>query len=433
AAASGNYSVDVTSTGCSSTPATAVTVTVLAPPDLSITVTDGATQVSAGGSTTYTITAINISANPAPGVTVADIFPAALTCSWTCAGAAGGTCTGSGSGNINDTVSLPSSATVTYTAVCSIASTATGTLANTATVSGPVGATDPTPANNSATDTSAVQVVADVGLTLSDNRQFVTVGSALTYVITVTNTGPSPAAATVTDALPAQLSGGTWTCVPSAGASCAGGSGNTLTDTATLPSGSQAAYQYSATVMATGANDLIVNTASVALSSGSDPVSANNSATDTNVVSIFRDGFDGTSTLFPSVIGDGRDFVTASLRVDATLLGRLSLMPATIASGRAADGRVLFTLELARLGQNVALRTVTTDGIGTHVRSPWQAVDVDQRLLSFAWQTAADRNDAFLTVNGTQAFSLSAGASLPLTQLWVNVENDVPWLVLLGN
>jgi hypothetical protein len=87
---------------------------------------------------------------------VADTFPASLTCTWTCVGAGGGTCTASGSGNINDSVNLPNGGSVTYTASCAISGAATGTLSNTATVTAPGGVTDPTPGNNSATDTDTL-------------------------------------------------------------------------------------------------------------------------------------------------------------------------------------------------------------------------------------------------------------------------------------
>jgi uncharacterized protein affecting Mg2+/Co2+ transport len=105
---------------------------------------------------TYTITASNAGPSNAPGASVADTFPASLTCTWTCAGAGGGNCTASGSGNIGDTVNLPAGGSVTYTASCTIAASATGTLSNTATVGAPAGVTDPTPGNNSATDTDTL-------------------------------------------------------------------------------------------------------------------------------------------------------------------------------------------------------------------------------------------------------------------------------------
>ncbi|HYL06514.1 MAG TPA: DUF11 domain-containing protein, partial [Thermoanaerobaculia bacterium] len=124
--------------------------------DLAITKTDGVTTALAGGAVTYTITASNAGPSDAPGATVTDTFPGTLTCTWTCGGAGGGTCTASGSGNIADTVNLPVGGSVTYTASCTIDPAATGTLSNTATVAAPGGVTDPTPGNNSATDTDTV-------------------------------------------------------------------------------------------------------------------------------------------------------------------------------------------------------------------------------------------------------------------------------------
>jgi CSLREA domain-containing protein len=140
-------------------------ITVTAPSaDLSITKSDGLTTILAGSPLTYTIAASNAGPSNASTVTVADTFPASLTCTWTCVGA-GGTCTASGLGNINDTVNLPTGAAVTYTANCTLSGSATGTLSNTATVSS--GAiSDPTPANNSATDTTTIQ--SNTAPTISD-------------------------------------------------------------------------------------------------------------------------------------------------------------------------------------------------------------------------------------------------------------------------
>jgi len=132
------------------------TTTVSNSADLAITKADGVTTATPGGSVTYTLVATNNGPNAAPGATVADTFPASLTCTWTCVGAGGGTCTAAGSGNINDSVNLPVGASTTYTASCTIGATATGTLSNTATVAAPGGVTDPTPGNNSATDSDTL-------------------------------------------------------------------------------------------------------------------------------------------------------------------------------------------------------------------------------------------------------------------------------------
>lgn len=128
--------------------------------DVSITKTDGVTTVYAGGSLTYTITASNAGPSNAPGTVVADTLPAALSgATWTCVGAGGGTCTAAGSGNLNDTANLPAGGSVTYTLKATVSPAATGTLSNTATVTAASGITDPTPGNNSATDTNTVVAV----------------------------------------------------------------------------------------------------------------------------------------------------------------------------------------------------------------------------------------------------------------------------------
>ena len=127
--------------------------------DLTITKTDGSATFVPGGSTTYTIVASNAGPSDAPGTTVVDNFPAGLTCNWTCAGSGGGTCTAAGAGNIDDGVDLPAGGSVTYTALCAIANGTPEPLVNTASVNSPPTIPDPTPANNSASDTNGLASV----------------------------------------------------------------------------------------------------------------------------------------------------------------------------------------------------------------------------------------------------------------------------------
>lgn len=403
--------------------------------DLAITKTDGVTSAPAGGTVTYSITASNAGPNAVSGAKVTDTFPASLTCTWTCTGTGGGTCAASGSGSINDsTVNLPVSASVTYTAACTIAAGATGSVANTATVATPVGVTDPAPANNSASDTDTLTTSADVRVTLTDGRNYVQVGDSLNYTIEVSNAGPSNAQASVTDTLPALLAGGSWVCSGTAGVTCANGTGNVLSDNATVPSGGKATYVYSATVASAG-TELLDNTASASLISGTDPTPANNSATDHDIVVIFKNGFESTPLFIASSIGDGSDFVTAQLRIDASLSGSLSIVPVTVAHGRGADGKLLFTLELARFGSDIAVRSVTRDAQGLSQRSAWQAIDTNQRMLHFAWQSASssDTANGYLRVEGGLAPLVVGGRSEEsrLTHLVVTVQQQVPWMVLI--
>ncbi len=255
--------------------------------DLAITKTDGVTTATPGGSVTYTITASNAGPDNATGATVMDTFPAVLTCTWTCVGAGGGTCTASGSGNINDTVNLPSGGSVTYTASCSISGGATGSLSNTATVAAPGGVNDPSPGNNSATDTDTLMAIipmADLAITKTDGVTTATPGGSTTYTIVASNSGPDNATgATVTDTFPAALTC-TWTCVGAGGGTCtAAGSGN-INDTVNLPSGGSVTYTASCSISG-GATGSLSNTATVAAPGGvNDPSPGNNSATDTDTL-----------------------------------------------------------------------------------------------------------------------------------------------------
>jgi uncharacterized repeat protein (TIGR01451 family) len=271
--------------------------------DLAITKTDGVTTASPGGSVTYTITASNAGPSNATGATVADTFPASLTCNWTCTGAGGGTCTAGGSGNLNDTVNLPAGGNVTYTASCTISSLATGTLSNTATVAAPGGVTDPTPGNNSATDTDTLAASADLAITKTDGVTTATPGGSVTYTITASNAGPSAATgSTVADTFPASLTC-TWTCAGAGGGTCtASGSGN-LNDTVNLPSGGSVTYTANCTIssLATGT---LSNTATVTAPGGvTDPNPGNNSATDSDTLAPSADlaivKTDGVTTAAP--------------------------------------------------------------------------------------------------------------------------------------
>ncbi|HEX6833743.1 MAG TPA: hypothetical protein VF132_09455, partial [Rudaea sp.] len=288
----------------------------------------------------------------------------------------------------------------------------------------------------SAAVTVTVVPQADIALTMSDNKTQTQTGDFVNYIIEVTNAdGPSSVNATITDALPPGLVHGSWACVSFNGAACASGYGNTLSDTATLPVGSEAVYIYSATVVTGDADDLLTNTASVAVAGGAnDPVSTNDSATDTDLVHIFIDGFEGTPVMEPAPIGDGSNYVAATLRVNAGLLDTLTLMPTPVAVGHGADGKALFTIELARFGANVVLRAVTKDASGINAPSEWQPLVLEQQLVTLSWQTASiGASNGYLSIGGTSTPPLLKASTERdrLAQLWVVVKDSVPWLVLV--
>ena len=92
------------------------------------------------------------------GATVTDNFPTSftgVTFTATQSGGASGFAT-SGSGNINNTVTMPAGSKITYKATDTISASATGSVSDIATVTIPAGVTDPSVANNSATDTDTL-------------------------------------------------------------------------------------------------------------------------------------------------------------------------------------------------------------------------------------------------------------------------------------
>ena len=173
-------------TATASTPITAPVT------DLGISKTNGVTTVVPGSTTTYTITVTNAGPSAAVGATVTDFFPAALSgVTWTCVGTAGGVCSAaSGSGNINLPIDIAVGGTVTFTASGTVKADALGVLVNVAAVQPPPGASDPSSANNTDSDTLTPQ--ADLSIVKTGPPSIVP-GDVITYTIAATNHGPSNA------------------------------------------------------------------------------------------------------------------------------------------------------------------------------------------------------------------------------------------------
>lgn len=133
----------------------------------------------------------------------------------------------------------------------------------------------------------------DLSVAKTVSSPTVTPGGAITYTLTATNLGPSGTTvtgATISDTVPSQITGVTWTCAASgaSGSACgaASGSGNAISTTATLPFNGVVTYTISGTVSSsTPIGTQIANTASVGVPSGyTDFNSDNNSSTVTTEV-----------------------------------------------------------------------------------------------------------------------------------------------------
>ncbi len=246
--------------------------------DLAVTKTDSVAAVAAGGSTTYAIALTNNGPSAvAAGVVVSDPIPPGTVGSESepnCGISAGTfTCT--------TTAVLSSGSSVAYQLTLAVdAGYAPATLVNTASVTSSP-ATDPTPANDAATDTDTVTKSADLSIAKTDGVGSVTPGTSTVYTITVTNNGPSaePAGVVVSDPIPAGTAGS------ESEADCAIAAGTfTCTTTAPIASGGSVVYQLTLAVPASFSPANLVNTASIAFSPTADPNAANDSATDTDGV-----------------------------------------------------------------------------------------------------------------------------------------------------
>ncbi|VXA99869.1 conserved exported hypothetical protein [Microbacterium sp. 8M] len=106
----------------------------------------------------------------------------------------------------------------------------------------------------------------DMSIVKTANATKYNPGDPITYTIKVSNAGPSTATnATVTDPIPSQVTGATWTCSATPGSSCgaASGAGN-ISTTATVLAGGTVTYTVTGTVSAsTAAGTVITNTATV--------------------------------------------------------------------------------------------------------------------------------------------------------------------------
>ena len=273
----------------SATDTTSVTPTA----DLVISKTDGLTSIAAGAADTYTIVVTNAGPSVIAGAHVTDPLPAAFVGgAWTCTASAGSTCGApAGTGNINELVTLVSGGTVTYTVTGTVAASALpGTLTNSATVAMPSGSVDPTPANNVATDITAIQQRAEIEVHKTDGASSATPGQPIHYTIVVTNNGPSNVSGVnVVDTMPVELTGATWGCVATPGSTCpVSGSGNIATLVGLLAGGS-ATFTVDATVLPSAVGTLS-NTVTATVPPGvTDPVAGNNSSTDTDTLTPVAD------------------------------------------------------------------------------------------------------------------------------------------------
>jgi large repetitive protein len=275
-----------------------VTTTITPSADVSV-AKSGPTVVNAGANMVYTILVSNDGVSAAANLTLTDVLPAGTTfVSLTPPNGPTFNCTTPAvdtNGTVTCTIaSFPAGVTSTFELTVGVGQDVpSGTeLSNTAVVS------TTTPDADSGDDQSTVSTTVarniDLLVTKAANSH-VDAGANLTYLVSVLNSGPSPAAnVTLTDVLPAgttfvsntQNSGPTFNCTDPA----VGTSGTITCTLAELDPGVSAGFTFVVAVPASTPRDTVIsNTASVASSTPSNPDNHPNQATIDVTVAVTAD------------------------------------------------------------------------------------------------------------------------------------------------
>ena len=198
--------------------------------------------------------------------------------------------------------------------------------------------------------------LANLAITKTDGQATASPGSPITYTIVVTNAGPSTATgASVTDTLPAAITGATWTCLGALGGTCtASGSGN-INATVNLPMGGSVTYSLTGSIdpAATGT---LGNTASVTAPSGvTDPNLTNNSATDTDTLATTLSTSTGLgSSVNPSLVGQSVTFTATVTASVGTPTGTVTFKDGvtTLGTGTLGGGSTTFMTSALAVGSH---------------------------------------------------------------------------------
>jgi len=244
--------------------------------DLSVTKSGDADPVTIGDEIVYTITVTNGGPDGAGSVQVTDAVPTGT--SFVSATSSQGSCAQSG-GTVTCTLgSLTSGGTATIR--LTVTADQAGQVTNTANVSSDVD--DPDNGNNSATETTSVQLVeADLAVTKFGPAGAVSLSAPIVYAITVSNDGPGDATGVeVIDVVP---EGTSYVSAVASQGECSESDGTVTCDLGSLADGERA--EVDLTVRADEAGN-VANTVTVS-SDAPDPNESDNSDSESTLVVVF--------------------------------------------------------------------------------------------------------------------------------------------------
>ena len=249
---------------------------------------------------------------------------------------------------------------------------------------------------------------ADLSVVKTASAPTITVGSDVTYTVTVTNNGPDPAQTiTVTDNLPSSLT--FVSCSSTANGVCGGTGNNRTVSFASLASGGSATITFVATLSCSVTNGATIgNTASVA-SPVRDPSSGNNSSTANFTASKPAAVLNPTSASFSSDGGAGIVGVTFPSGCGWQAVSNSAFL--TITSGPFGTGSGTVTY-------NVALNSTGSPRTGT-LTIAGQTFTVNQSNVPCSYVIAPTSNTV-PAVGGSGSVTVTTQAGC----IWKAVSND---------
>ena len=309
--------------------------------DLSLTKSDSPDPVLSGHQLTYTLTVNNAGPASAPSVSLSDALPAGVT--FVSATSTQGSCVRVGSTVTCAIGTMTSGANVTIE--IKVDTGAPGSITNEATVLST--ATDPNTNNNSATATTTVRPIADLGLTKTDSPDPVLAGQLLTYTLSVSNAGPHAATgATVTDTLP---SGVTFDSATASQGTCTQSAGTVTCALGTIANGAGATATIKVRPQAEGS---VTNSASVTSDAG-DLSSGNNSDSESTTVDPAADlELSQTDSPDPALVGQQVTYSLTVLNAGPSATSGVALSD-TLPSGVTYDSATSSQGSCFRSGNNV--------------------------------------------------------------------------------